>query len=256
MADKSERIIILSVVLLVIILWLPNSGLIQTIVTIDDVEVEIDTSRDYYYLGENFTATIYLVNSRSRDVWMEPMIGIPFSGSSTNGLAGTLPHVFLNVMDGRLFIPAKTKVILIDRLFTPKKSGEFTITSLGARKKVLIIESQSENETVNAIMNKRSFTTEMEATLFIANVGINSITFGFDYKIKKKVVEGFWEEVFPFPSPSAWPAVLYGLKSGKVFHQIIKIDSLETGQYRINKKVFDEVTREPISLIVEFEIWG
>ncbi len=68
LADTSGRIIILSAVVLVIIVWLPNSGLIQTIVAIDDVEVEIDTSRDYYYLGDSFTANVYLVNTRSKDV--------------------------------------------------------------------------------------------------------------------------------------------------------------------------------------------
>ena len=140
MSDASERIIILSAVVLVIILWIPNSGLIQTIVTIDDLEIEIVTSRDNYTLEENFTANVYLVNTRSRDVWMEPIISIPFTGSSKSDLAGTLPHVFINVMDGRLRISAKTKVLLIDRLFTPTKPGEFIITCLGARKTVRILE--------------------------------------------------------------------------------------------------------------------
>ncbi len=252
MADTSERIIILSAVILVIILWIPNSGLIQTIVTINDVEIEIDTTSDYYFLGDSFTTNVYLVNSRSRDVWMEPIKGVMFRGFSA--FEASWPIYNIVVMDGRLHIPAKSKVFLIDRHFTPRKVGEFYIQCSGVRKTVVIFESKSENETVNAIMNTHSFTTEMEATLFITNVGINDITFGFEYQIKKKVVEGFWEEVFPFPSPSAWPAVLYGLKSGKVFHQKIKIDTLETGQYRLSKNVYDELTQEQITLFVEFEI--
>ena len=84
MADTSKRIIILSAVVLVILLWLPNSGLMRTIVTIDDVEVEIDTSREYYYLGDSFTANVYLVNNRSKDVWMEPVSSFSFSGVSEN----------------------------------------------------------------------------------------------------------------------------------------------------------------------------
>ncbi len=144
MADTSERVIILSAVVLVIILWIPNSGLIQTIVTIDDLEIEIVTSRDNYTLGENFTANVYLVNTRSRDVWMEPIIGIPFSGGSNYDNAGTLPHVFINFMDGRLHIPANSKAQLLHQGFKPTKLGEFIIQCSGVRKTVLILDSEPE----------------------------------------------------------------------------------------------------------------
>ena len=174
MADTSERIIILSAVVLVIILWLPNSGLIQTIVTIDDLEVEIVTSRDYYTLGESFTANVYLVNTRSWDVWVEPIIGISFTGSCKYSLAGTKPHVFINVTDSRLLIPAKTKRLLIDRLFAPTIAGEFEITCSGVRKTVLILDPPSEGETVNA--RARDFDSiESRAEYFVKNLNLSDV---------------------------------------------------------------------------------
>ena len=68
MADASERIIILSAVVLVIIALLPKSGLMRPLGTVFDVEVEITTSRDSYTLGESFTATLHLVNNGSKEV--------------------------------------------------------------------------------------------------------------------------------------------------------------------------------------------
>ncbi len=171
MADTSKRIILLSAVVLVIIVWLPNSGLIQTIVTIHDVGIEINTSRDYYYLGDSFTANAYLVNTRSRDIWMEPINGVPFSGLSEYDPISA--EVFLLEMDGRLHIPAKSKVFLIDRLFTPRRAGEFKIQCVGVRKTVVIYESKPENETVNVVMNQHSFANTDKATLYITNVGTN-----------------------------------------------------------------------------------
>ncbi len=41
MADTSERIIILSAVVLLILLWLPNSGLMRTIGKVYDIEGEV-----------------------------------------------------------------------------------------------------------------------------------------------------------------------------------------------------------------------
>ncbi len=251
MADASERIVILSAVVLVIILWLPNSGLIQTIVTIDDVEVEIDTSRNHYYLGDNFTANVYLVNTRSRDVWMEAIQGVMFSGLSQ--FDPILPIAVLIEMDGRLLIPANSKVFLIDRLFTPRRAGEFQIQCSGRRKKVVIFESKSENETVKANMNTPLFITEMEATLFIANVGPNLITWVSVYTIEREVDQD-WIEVSPFPPMSAWTAELRLLPPNHTSSQKIKIDTLESGLYRVSKTVEDSVTQESITLIVEFEI--
>jgi len=140
MADASERIIILSaVILVVIIVWLPTSGLMRTIVTVNDVEVEIVTSRDYYALGETFTANVYLVNTRSRDVWMEPISSLSFSGVSENAPEPAIGIADISWTD-KFHIPAESKAQLLHQGFKPKYSGEFTITCLGAEKTVLILE--------------------------------------------------------------------------------------------------------------------
>ena len=255
MADASERIIILSAVVLVIIVWLSNSGLIRTIVTIDDVEVEIDTSRDYYYLGDSFTANVYFVNNRSQDVWMEPVSSFSFSGVSENDPASGLVVDVTDHVEGRLHIPAQTKVLLIDQLFMPNELGEFTITCLGARKKVLIIESKFENETVNVVMNQHSFMNTDKATLYITNVGTNLILWGRTYTIEREVDQD-WIEVSPFPPNSAWTAEQILLPPSHTSSQKIKIDTLEPGLYRVSKTFEDSVTQESITLIVEFEILG
>ncbi len=140
MADTSERIIILSAVILVmIVVWLPISGLIRTIVTVNEVEVEIITSRDNYALGESFTANVYLVNTRSRDVWMEPISSLSFSGVSENDPEPAIGIVDIS-WDDKFHIPAMSKTQLLHQDFKPKHTGEFIITCLGVEKTVLILE--------------------------------------------------------------------------------------------------------------------
>ncbi len=143
MVDTSERIIILTAVVLVIILWIPNSGLMRTIVTIHDLEIEIVTSRDNYTLGENFTANVYLVNTRSRDVWMEPIQAVMFSGQSVSDNRDW-PQAVIDFMNDTLHIPSKSKVFLVYRRFTPIITGEFIIQCSGMRKTVLILDSEPE----------------------------------------------------------------------------------------------------------------
>jgi hypothetical protein len=254
MADTSERIIILSAVVLVIIILLSNSRLTRTILTIDDVDVEIDTSSDYYYLGDSFTANIYLVNNRSKDVWVEPVSSFSFSGVSENDPEPAIGIVDISWVD-KFHIPANSKAQLLHQGFNPKFLGEFTISCLGARKSVLIIESQSENETANAMMNKHSFKKTDEATLFITNVGLNRITLGDKYEIQKRDGDT-WVEVPPSDYRDIWLSYLAILDSGDTFRQAVTIDSLEIGQYRVSKTVEDSVTQESITLFNEFEIFG
>jgi hypothetical protein len=104
-------------------------------------------------------------------------------------------------------------------------------------------------------MNKRSFTTEDGATLFFANVGANLITWGRPYTIEREVDQD-WIEVSPFPPMSAWTAEQILLPPSHTSSQNIKIDTLESGLYRVSKTVEDSVTQESITLFVEFEILG
>lgn len=142
MIKTSERIVILSALLLaVIIVWSPNSGLVRTISTVNDVEVEIGTSRDNYTLGESFTATVYFVNNGPKDVWMNPIYELSFLGNSLNDSKPNSGSILLDWVQGAMIhIPAKSKIKLFERDFEPQYSGEFLITCLGAKKTVLILE--------------------------------------------------------------------------------------------------------------------
>lgn len=142
MADTSKRIIILSaLILVVIIIWFPNSGQMRTIVTINDVEVEIETPRDSYTLGENFTATVHIVNNGSKDIWMNPIIELAFLGSSLYDPEPNTGVILLDWGQGAMIhIPAKSKITLFERDFESRYSGEFLITCFGAEKTVLILE--------------------------------------------------------------------------------------------------------------------
>jgi len=255
MADASERIIILSAVVLVIIALLPKSGLMRPLGTVFDVEVEITTSRESYTLGESFTATLHLVNNGSKDVWMNPIIEVPFIGNSVNDPEQMTGAFHLDWPQGHMIhVPPKSKFKLVEFDFKPKYSGEFLISCFGVKKTVLIFDPPSEGETVNAMMNKHSFKSTDEATLFITNVGLNRITLGDMYEIQKKD-GGFWVVVPPsLHHNDIWEMYLALLDSGNVFRQEVTIDKLEPGLYKIRKEVFDEVPRELSTLIVEFEI--
>ena len=143
MAVRSGRIIILSALLLVaIITWSPKNGLLRTTVMVDAVEVEIETSRDNYTLGESFTATVYLVNNGSKDVWMNPIYELTFLGSSLNDPEPNTGVILLDWVQGAIIhMPAKSKIKLFERDFESQYSGGFLITCLGAEKMVLILES-------------------------------------------------------------------------------------------------------------------
>ena len=141
MADKSERIIILSAIVLVILLWLPTSGLMRTSVTIEDLEIEIVTSRDNYTLGENFTANVYLVNTLTRDIWMEPINSLSFYGTSENDSEPAQGAIDISWEKGTLIhLPAESKTKFVDLPFNAQYAGQFRIICLGAEKTVQIRE--------------------------------------------------------------------------------------------------------------------
>ncbi len=143
MADASERIIVLSAVVLVIILWIPNSGLMRPLGTVFDIEIEITTSRDNYTLGESFTATLHLVNNGSKDVWLNPIYELPFRGSSVNDPEPETVVIHLDWIQGaKIHVPPKSKKSIFEREFKPQYSGEFIITCFGVKKTVLILDPE------------------------------------------------------------------------------------------------------------------
>ncbi len=258
MADTSERIIILSAVVLVIIILISNSKLKPTIVEVSDLNVEINISKDFCILGETITATLYFENNGTKDVWVNPPDEIAFIGRSINDPEQNTDVIFfdwLHADESAIPMPAGSKIGFYERDYKPKFTGEFIISCLGNNKTVLILDPPSESETVIAMMNKHSFQSTDDATLFIANVGPNLITCGSLYTIEREVDQD-WIEVSPFPPNSAWTAEQRLLRPDRTSSQRIWIDTLESGLYRVSKTFEDSVTEESITLIVEFEIWG
>ena len=227
--------------------------MIPPIVSLSDIQIELETDKALYLVDEEFRVKASFYNEKSYAVRINTNIDYHLIGYTLGreGIPVSLGHGFPKNFSK---IPSNSSIRIYTGTLQPRYSGEFFISCLGVNKTVLILDSESEGETVNAMMNKPTFKNTDDATLFIINVGLNRIKLGDSYEIKKK--EGYsWVEVSPSPYPDIWLLYQDILDSGDIFRQQVKIDSLETGQYRINKKVFDEVNRELISLIVEFEIF-
>lgn len=258
MADTSERIIILSAVVLVIIVLLPNSGLTRTIGTVFDVEVEITTSRDNYTIGEGFTATVYFVNSGSKDVWMNPIGEVAFLGRSVNDPEPNAGYIVLDWPHAQLIhIPPKSKISFFERGFVSQYSGDFLITCFGAEKTVLILDSEFKGDPIQAKMNKHSYNNSEKASLKITNNTPDTITLGEYYEMQKKKGDSWIKVPEALYHPNIWLLYADIVDSGESLSQQISIEMLEAGQYRISKEVHSDTPREHIdTLIVEFEIQG
>ncbi|MCW3990812.1 MAG: hypothetical protein NWE88_12145 [Candidatus Bathyarchaeota archaeon] len=253
MADASERIIVLSALLLIgIIAWTSTT---TPIVSLDDVRIELETEKGVYEMNEDIEVKVYFYNEKPFAVKLNTNIDKVIEGytperePSPASTGHGHPIVYSE-------IPPNSRIKFHSRPLTPKYSGEYLISCLGANKTVLIFDPPSEGETVIAMMNKHSFKSTDEATLFITNVGLNRITLGDKYEIQKKDGDLWVEVPASLHHPNIWLMYLDLLDSGNVFRQEVTIDALEIGQYRISKTVEDSVTPESYTLIIEFEILG
>jgi len=162
MADTSDRIIILSAIILMFIAIQSYSELTgKLIVTLKDIEVEIYTPKDAYTLGENFTAIVYFVNNESEEVWVEAVSQYYIHSYSLDhpeeGLSADV-HVTIDRENPWMHIPANSRIKFDYMHCYPKYRGEFRISCLGAEKTVLILKpniqpyenTTSSNETIPA----------------------------------------------------------------------------------------------------------
>ena len=271
MADTSERILILSAVLLVGILVRSNQlyqielinekevesigELDDTILTWKDMQIQIATSRDNYTLGERFTVTIYLVNNRTEEIKMKPVAPLTVSGGEdrTDGIVKYTSGFY--PLETIITLPANSKKQLVNASFAPQQTGEFIITCLGTNKTVLILDSEFEDDTVHAKMNKQSYHNTEKASLIITNHSPDTIILGEHFKLHKREGDS-WIEVSPsLFHPEVWDMIAYIVDIGQSFSQQISIEMLEAGQYRIRKEVHSDTPQEYLlTLIVEFEI--
>lgn len=144
MTDTSERIIILSAIILMFIAIQSYSELTgKRIVTLKDIEVEIYTTQDAYTLGENFTAIVYFVNNESEEVWVESVSQYTKHSYSLDhpeeGLSADV-HVTIDRENPWMHIPANSRIKFDYMHCKPQYTGEFRISCLGAEKTVLILE--------------------------------------------------------------------------------------------------------------------
>ena len=102
-------------------------------------------------------------------------------------------------------------------------------------------------------LNKYVFESQDTAQLIIRNRDSHEITFGSDYIIQK-LVDGEWVKASPFPPYSAFDTGLSILPEERTTTQEIKIDTLESGHYRVSKSINHERTKTELTFILEFDI--
>jgi hypothetical protein len=121
----------------------PKAESPQPIVSLRDVDVEVETEKEVYFLGENFTATIYLVNNRSEDVWLKPISEFSINAFSVNDPEPVTHGLHITWEEGALIhVPAGSRTRLIEERITPKYPGAFNINCLGAHLSLDVIDPE------------------------------------------------------------------------------------------------------------------
>lgn len=147
MTDTSERIIILTAIILMFVAIQSYSMLTgKRIGTLNDIEVEIYTPQVNYTLGEGFTATIYFVNSDIKDVWIKAFHQYTINRYNLNHPEkGIISDVLVNLDQENpwIHVPAHSRMVFDTVFCKPQYEGEFRICCLGAEKTVLILEQDS-----------------------------------------------------------------------------------------------------------------
>lgn len=93
------------------------------------------------------------------------------------------------------------------------------------------------------------------AEMIIRNEDSHQLTFSTDYAIQKLVDEE-WINAAPFPPNSAFTSSLKIFPPGGSTTQEIKIDTLESGRYRVRKTVNHERSQTELTFTLEFDIEG
>lgn len=122
------------------IVFLALSGLIFNYLTgqkvpisVNAIDVVIETDKDTYQLGENFTASVYLYNPYDKAVYLYPIYECSFNGASEYDPSPISCIVNIDYVSGALIkIEAKSRIMFLDQMFKPEYPGRFIITCLGA----------------------------------------------------------------------------------------------------------------------------
>lgn len=153
MADTSDRIILLSALILVgIIVW---TFMLPTIVSLSDIQIELETDKTLYLVDEEFTVKVSFYNEKSYTVRINTNIDKDLIGYTLGreGIPALLGHGFPKKFSK---IPPNSRIEFYSGILTPKYSGDFLITCLGANKSVQILEPVS-----NLVDDARDFIVEI-----------------------------------------------------------------------------------------------
>jgi len=146
MADNSERVLFLStILLLLIIVQSINYSPPRHIGTLKDIDVDIYTPQDNYTLGEEFTATVYLVNDESEDIWIEAISSYMIVANSLNDPEPIRQLVDVDFGDEDnplIYIPANSRVTFETIPCIPKYPGEFQIICIGGKTRARAVSNR------------------------------------------------------------------------------------------------------------------
>jgi hypothetical protein len=246
---KHKFVLVFSVFVLVII----ANGL-GSVAIVDWSDVErIAVYDEYATLGSTVTIEYYIVNDRPVDVKVE---NIPWF--STRILWSLESNPVQKTPSGPtlkyLSIPAKDRMSCDSVTIYIKKMGYVVVQKTGFPDvRIDVIEEFETQFNVTIGLNEYVFESQDTAQLIITNRDSHEITFGSPYIIKKWV-DGEWVKASPFPPNSAWGMAIQILHAGGTSTQEIKIDTLESGHYRISKTINHERTQTELTFTLEFDI--
>ena len=104
-------------------------------------------------------------------------------------------------------------------------------------------------------LDKEEYEIGGRAVLTVRNIWKSTILVGVPYGLSGKV-DGSWVWV-PVQGPDeAWDAALRVLRPGESYRQVIKLDGLQAGEYRLRKEIHHTDPEETRAYYVGFTITG
>jgi len=250
--SKYTLILVFSVFVVIII---ANGLSSENILEWSDVE-RIAIYDEYALLGSTVTIEYYLVNDRPVEVKVERILTFTTSllwSSEPNAEKST---VHINHPLKYIAIPANDKIPYGSETINITKTGQLVVQKTTFPDVIITILEALTSETqfnVTIGLNGYVFDSQDTARLIITNKDSDGITFGSPYFITEFVDEE-WVKPSQFPLISGWDLLLHKLPVGRTTTQEIKIDTLESGHYRVRKTINHERTQTELTFILEFDI--
>ena len=256
-SERENKITILLLISVFSVLVVANGLARVNIVEWSEVE-RVAVYDEYAILGSSVAIEYYLVNDRPYEIKVKPLQSFSISYSySSDSSDREKVHVHSETPSERyITIPANDEVFHSSETFNITKSGLLYMkktTFPDVTINILDVKTPVTQFNVTVGLNGLEFTNQDIAKLVIINADSHDITYGSPYIIEIQI-EGEWVEVSPFPSPFAWTAELRICPVGETTTQKIKIDTLESGHYRVSKLINHERTKTELTFRLEFNI--